>query len=404
MIALVGLGGLFTGVTGPLLSTFIPVLIQQSLGDARGAIGSVMAIDNVLLLLLVPWAGARSDRDAARGRGRQGVAVAGMLLAAIGMVVFPHVPALGLTGIVAAMVVLYTGINLQRSPMQALVADLVPSRHRSLASASVMFQMCAGAIVFLMLGRALGMHRAFLVASVTVAVLAALIGWRVRDRGASGSTAVEATTESLREALMAALGGRWPGLRAIFVAILLLQLTFQTFTTWFALHGTERFGVRPEDVTLGFIAWALGGLAGALPAGAIGVRLGRRRTMLVGLAAMACTLLALTRVSSLTAALPLIAVAAATWTLPAVNAYPLFVEPLPVARRGVLSSLFLLCMALGGGLGDPLNGLLFDVAGSYRALFTMMAVYAALAALAVLWVPRGSGEPVTAGAGAAAAH
>ena len=56
-------------------------------------------------------------------------------------------------------------------------------------------------------------------------------------------------------------------MRAIFIAALLLQLTFQTFTTWFALHGTERFGVRPEDVTIGFIAWAMGGVIGALPAG-----------------------------------------------------------------------------------------------------------------------------------------
>ena len=68
--ALVGLGGLFAGVTGPLLSTFVPPLVRDALGDHRTAIGAVMAIDNVLLLLLVPWAGAASDRASARRRGR----------------------------------------------------------------------------------------------------------------------------------------------------------------------------------------------------------------------------------------------------------------------------------------------------------------------------------------------
>ena len=87
-----------------------------------------------------------------------------------------------------------------------------------------------------------------------------------------------------------------PGMRAIFVASLLLQLTFQTFTTWYALHGTERFGVRAEDVTIGFIAWAIGGVIGALPAGFIGVRIGRRNAMLLGFALMAVSLLALDRV------------------------------------------------------------------------------------------------------------
>ena len=50
----VGLGGLFAGVTGPLLSTFVPPLVRSALGDHRTAIGALMAIDNVLLLLLVP--------------------------------------------------------------------------------------------------------------------------------------------------------------------------------------------------------------------------------------------------------------------------------------------------------------------------------------------------------------
>src|SRR5437762_5958471 len=81
----VGLGGLFAGVTGPLLSTFIPPLVQSALGDHRTAIGGVMAIDNVLLLLLVPWAGAASDRSSAAGRGRLPLIIGGLILSAIGM-------------------------------------------------------------------------------------------------------------------------------------------------------------------------------------------------------------------------------------------------------------------------------------------------------------------------------
>ena len=123
-------------------------------------------------------------------------------------------------------------------------------------------------------------------------------------------------------------------MRAIFMATLLLQLTFQTFTTWYALHGTERFGVRPEDVTTGFIAWAVGGVIGALPAGIIGLRIGRRNAMLLGFVLLALSLVALDRVASIAYSAPLLAVAAASWTLPAVNAYPLFVEPSPKSSRG----------------------------------------------------------------------
>ena len=388
----VGLGGLFAGVTGPLLSTFIPPLVQSALGDHRALIGAVMAIDNVLLLLLVPWAGAASDRASSAGRGRLPLIIGGLLLAAIGMALFPWSGQFGIAGVIAAIVLLYTGINVQRSPFQALVADAVPSRWRSLATGSVTFQMCVGAIVFLMLGRALGMQTAFLIAAGTVLVIAAALRLGLREPPPHGTNASEATFRSLMDAAWAAIRGAVPGMRAIFIALFLLQLTFQTFTTWFALHGTERFGVKPEDVTIGFIAWAIGGVIGALPAGFVGVRFGRRNAMLLGFAIMAACLVALDRVTSVSQAAPLLALASAAWTFPTVNAYPLFVEPIPRERRGVLSALFLLCIALGGAIGDPMNGVLFDLVGSYRPLFLMMATYTALAFVAVLAIPRGAGE------------
>jgi MFS family permease len=358
-----------------------------------------MALDNVLLLLLVPWAGAASDRASARGRGRLPIVLTGFVLAAAGMALFPVSARFGIAGLIATTAVLYTGINLQRSPFQALLADLVPSRHRPLATGSVTFQMCVGAIVFLMLGRMLGMQPAFLIAAGAVLAIAVAFSIGLREPKASNARA-EATYGSLLDAAWSAMRGVVPGMRAVFAASLMLQLTFQTFTTWFALHATERFGVRPEDATLGFIAWAVGGVLGALPAGVLGVRIGRRNTMLLGFALMTGCLLALHRVTQLSHAAPLLALASASWTLPIVNAYPLFVEPIPRARRGVLAALFVLCLALGGVIGDPLNGGLFDRFGSYRPLFLLMAAYTALAFVAVLAIPRGAGEADT-GSGSA---
>ncbi len=400
-LALIGLGGLFAGVTGPLLSTFIPPLVRDAVGEQRALIGVIMAIDNVLLLALVPWAGPLSDRASARGRGRLPIILAGFVLSALGMALLPSSAAYGLAFLIGAIVLLHTGINVQRAPFQALLADLVPSRYRSLATGSVTFQMCVGAIAFLMLGRMLGMRGAFLIAAGSVLVIAAAFALGLREPAPAETGHAEVTYRSLAEAAWSAVRGVVPGLRPVFLATLLLQLTFQTFTTWYALHGTERFGVRPEDVTTGFIAWAVGGVIGALPAGFVGVRVGRRNAMLVGFAVMTACLLALDRVTHITHAVPLLALASASWTFPTVNAYPLFVEPIPPHRRGVLASLFLLCLALGGAVGDPLNGRLFDLLGGYRALFLLMACYTALAFVTVIFVPRGAGEADTGQDGAA---
>jgi MFS family permease len=392
---LIGLGGLFAGVTGPLLSTFLPLLVRNALGEYRTAIGAVMAIDNVLLLLLVPLAGPASDRASASGRGRLPFVLAGLVLTSLGMVLLPFSSTFGLAYLIGAIVILYSGVNIQRSPFQAFVADLVPSRYRPLATSSITFQMCVGAIAFLMLGRLLGMRPAFLIAAGTVLVIAAAFALWIREPASTELRTAEVTFRSLAEAAWSSIRGAIPGMRPIFIAAILLQLAFQTFATWYALHSTERFGLRPEDVTIGFIAWAIGGVIGALPAGFIGVRIGRRNAILAGFATMFVCLLALDRVTHLAQAVPLIALVSASWTLPTVNAYPLFVEPVPRQSRGVLASLFLLSMALGGAIGDPLNGRIFDLLAGYRALFLLMACYTALAFLAVLLVPRGVGEADT---------
>ena len=392
---LIGLGGLFAGVTGPLLSTFIPPLVRDALGDQRTIIGAIMAIDNVLLLLLIPLTGPASDRARARGRGRLPLVLAGYVLSSLGMALIPFSPAFGLPLIVAAIIVLHTGINMQRAPFQALLADVVPSRDRSLALGSVTFQMCVGAIVFLMLGRALGMRPAYLIAGGTVLIIALAFFLWLREPKVTESQTADVTFRSLVDGAWSAVRGVVPGMRPIVVGVLLLQLTFQTFTTWYALHATERFGIRPQDVTIGFIAWAIGGVIGSLPAGVIGFRLGRRNAIFIGFAMMTISLLALDRVTHMNWAIPLLALTSACWALPTVNAYPVFVELVPPRIRGMFAALYLLCSALGGAFGDPLNGRIFDLFNSYRAMFLLMATYTALGFVAVLFIRKGVGEADT---------
>ena len=59
------------------------------------------------------------------------------------------------------------------------------------------------------------------------------------------------------------------------------------------------------------------------------------------------------------------------------------------------SSVVPFCTALGGAIGDPMDGSLFDLARGYRPLFFMMASYTMLAFISVLLVPRGAGEAGT---------
>ena len=83
------------------MSTFVPPLVRAALGEHRFAIGLVMAIDNVLLLILVPWAGPASDRASARGRGRLPLVLAALVLSSLGMALLPFASLFGLAVLIA---------------------------------------------------------------------------------------------------------------------------------------------------------------------------------------------------------------------------------------------------------------------------------------------------------------
>jgi maltose/moltooligosaccharide transporter len=390
-----GLGGLATGAIGPLYSTFVPPMARAAVANDV-IVGLILAIDNVLLFLLVPWMGALSDRRAAAGRDRRLLVVSGLVVAAAGMAMLRLAPAYGLAGLLAAIVVLNTGQFAVRAPFQALVVDLVASPARSFAMGAITGFMCLGAIVFLGLANALGSpNAAFLAAAATLLAVAIAFAARLREPAMRTTSAAETSFALLRQALGQVLAGTFPGMRVAFVALLFIHLSFQTFTSWFTLHAAERFGITPAEAAIGFIVWAVGGLFGSVPAGIIGMRIGRRNALLAGLGAMALALVALDGAPTMQAALPLVFAVSFAWSLPWVNAFPLLVEPFPRARRGVLAAMFFICMALGGMIGDPLNGTLFEWAGTRRFLFLAMAVYTAAAFVAVLRIPRGAGEAGT---------
>ena len=96
--------------------------------------------------------------------------------------------------------------------------------------------------MFLMLGQMLGMRLAFLIAAGTVLGIVAAFAVGLREPAHAPPRTTEVTFRSLTDAAWAAARGVLPGMRPIFLATFLLQLTFQTFTTWYALHGIERFG------------------------------------------------------------------------------------------------------------------------------------------------------------------
>jgi Na+/melibiose symporter-like transporter len=357
-----------------------------------------MGIDNVLALALVPLIGALSDATHTRLGRRVPFLLLALPFTAITLAVIPYAERYGLLALLLAMIILDVALAVWRAPFSALLAELVPSVHRPKTEGILGVGMCLGAMVVLGSARSLSAHHAelpFVLAGLLVGVVWLVYAASLREPPQTGEPPRERAAvtplRSLREAFTAA-NGRAP---RFFAACLLFQMAFQSFSSWFTLHGSERFHTTVADVSLGFIAVALSTLIGSVPAGWLGARYGRRRMSLIGLAGMAIACALLHVVPSLTAAVAVLFLFGLSWSIPVANLIPMALELGTAARAGSLAGAFLLVQSVAGILGPSLVGIWFDVTGTKRSLFVLLAFFLAGAFALMATLAPGFGEATT---------
>jgi Na+/melibiose symporter-like transporter len=389
---LLAAGTFVVGSAAPLYDTYVPELLQRHLHSSLW-VGAAMGIDNVLALLLVPLIGVVSDATRTRLGRRVPFVLIALPFAAIMMAAIPASERFGLVPLLATMIVLDVALAVWRAPFTALLAELVPSEHRSKTEGMLGVAMCIGAMVVLGGARAVSARSPSLPFVLAAALM--LVVWLTHvvwlrepphDREAAPARA--SVLDALRETWRAGQGLA----PRFFAACLLFHMAFQSFSSWFTLHASERFHTTVADVSLGFIAVAISTLIGSMPAGWLGARYGRRRMSLMGMAGMivACILLNIAPTLAMTVALCFLF--GVSWAFPTANLTPMALELGSTARAGSLAGAFLLVASMAGMVGPAIVGVWFDVAGSKRDLFMLLALFLAGAFALLASLRRGFGE------------
>jgi len=397
---LLGGGSFVIGAVSPLYDSYVPQLLQRHLTSSLWT-GAAMGIDNVLALVLVPVVGALSDSTNTRLGRRVPFLLTALPLTALTLAALPFAEKFGLAALLLAMIVLDVALAVWRAPFSALLAELVPSIHRSKTEGILGVAMCLGAMVVLITARNLGPRNSelpFILAGGLVGVVWLVYSASLREPPHARDEGPPITRvqplRSLRDAFTAG-GGRAP---RFFAACLLFQMAFQSFSSWFTLHGSERFHTTVADVSLGFIAVAISTLIGSIPAGWLGARYGRRRMSLVGVAGMALACALLHFVPNLKAAAAVLFLFGLSWSIPVANLVPMALELGTAARAGSLAGAFLLVSSIAGVLGPSLVGLWFDATGTKRGLFVLLGIFLGGAFLLLASLAPGFGEASVPGA------
>jgi Na+/melibiose symporter-like transporter len=396
---LLGFGFFGVSVIWGVYNAFVPLFLANKFGLAPAWIGFFMTLDNIAALLIQPAVGAWSDRLRTPIGRRMPFILIGAPIGAVAFGLIPLAAALPL--FVACTSTLLLSMAFWRTPVIALMPDITPSQFRSQANGIINFMGGVGAIVSFLLGaRLYELNPAFpfWLGSALVVLSSLLVFIFIREpKDYAASEQKPSLLASLKEVVQ---DSDRSALR-ILLAIFFWFLGYNAIEAFFTLYAQKHLGLPEADGArlLGQLSFIF--VLFALPAGYIGGRFGRRRTIMTGLLLMTLVIISifLLPVETLTTQLtrlpalgivPVIGVflmiAGAAWALININSLPMVVDMTDAAHLGTYTGLYYLFSTLAAIAGPNINGWIIQLSGrNYNA--TMM--IAPLFMLVAFWMMRG---------------
>ncbi|HYF93668.1 MAG TPA: MFS transporter [Symbiobacteriaceae bacterium] len=390
-----GFGFLAISAVWPLYDSYMPHFLGQFLSSSA-LIGAIMGLDNVLGFTLQPWIGSVSDRTQSRWGRRRPYLLVGMPIAATSLVALVWTHNAGLVALLLTTGVLNLSMSLFRSPTVALMPDLTPPPLRSMANGVINLMGGVGAAIVLVLGKALYPVNGgypFVVAAGIMIIVFFLFLFFIREPAVpEGDSGVEETPQSQLASLAYLVTHRDMNTLRLLSAIFCWFVAYQSVNTWFTTYSVQRFNIPINSASGALLFYTGAFILGALPAGYIGTRFGRRNTISVGLIGMVASFLVMHFLTSLSQMMILLVVAGLFWSLININSYPMVVQMCNPKDTGTFTGLYYIFQGVGGIAGPFLTGILFDVWGSKRPLFLTALLFMALALALMYSVRKGEAQ------------
>jgi MFS family permease len=407
-IFLLGFGFFGVSVIWGIYNAFVPLFLANRFDLAPIWIGFFMTLDNIAALLIQPPVGAWSDRLRTPIGRRMPFILIG---APVGAIAFGLIPlAMALPLFVACTSTLLLSMAFWRTPVVALMPDITPSKYRSQANGIINFMGGVGAIVSFLGGAALyemNIAFPFWLGSGLVIVASLLVFIFIKEPKVYKSDS-DIPKPGLIESLRVILADKERSALRILLAIFFWFVAYNAIEAFFTLYAVNHLGTSEADG-----ARLLGQLSTlfvifALPAGFIGARIGRRITILIGIAFMALAMLAMYIVpaSTLTISLTRLPVlgnvpvvglilmfAGIAWALININSLPMVVDMTEDARIGTYTGLYYMFSTLAAIAGPNINGVIVQLTGrNYQMVMAIGPVFMVLAFIMMLGVRRGEAK------------
>lgn len=356
-------------------NTYMPLILGEFI-ESRAVRGSIMGLDNLLAVALIPVIGTWSDRLNTRFGGRLPFLIVGMPTAALFFILIPFISQMTLWMLLCVDIAFLFAMTIYRAPVISLMPDHTPVDKRSTANGVINFMGGVGALLALFALAPLydiSVSYPFVIGGMLLCLSFALLFVVVDRRPPYADVGTEDSEEamalkSLREDIANLVKPAFRGHFLILSAIFLYFIGYSGLEAQFSVYATEYLGTSGGEAgfTLGFFSLAF--VLFAIPAGLVGSRLGKSQTMLVGLIGLPAIFLIMPWITSLTLLKILLFMGGIAWSLINVQAYPLVADLGGTTKIGFFTGMYYLFSMASSVIAPATLGLTMDVFG-HPALF-----------------------------------
>jgi MFS family permease len=404
---LLGFGFFGVSVIWSVYNAYVPIFLANRFELAPALIGFFMTLDNIAALLIQPPIGAWSDRLRTPIGRRMPFILVG---APIGAAAFGLIPLQSLLPLfVACTSTLLLSMALWRTPVVALMPDITPSHYRSQANGIINFMGGIGAIIAFLIGANLyEMNPAypFWLGSALVILASLMVFIFIREP--KEFQVSDETKPNLLVSLKKIIRDEEKSPLRILLAIFFWFVAYNAIEAFFTLYSVNHLGISEADGARLLGQLSLFFVLMALPAGLIGGRIGRRKTILTGIILLGSCMLAMFVIPAETLTVQLtrlpvlgnvpvvgtiLMLAGISWALININSLPMVVDMTDDLHIGTFTGLYYLFSTMAAILGPNLNGVIIQLSGNNYAMVMLVGpIFMLLAMSMMLGVRRGEAK------------
>ena len=285
-----------------LYDSLIPLMLKNTFGFGESTTGYIMAVDNVLALFMLPLFGHLSDRTHTRLGKRTPYILVATIVSVFAMMLLPIFDnSVNQSGFALALGMVLLSMATYRSPAVSLMPDVTPKKLRSKGNAVINLMGAVGGVIALGLIAVLvpkegkpnylpifAIVAAIMLGSVILLVLTVRENKLVEEMEATGG--YESTEEELNEEL--SKGKKMPKdiLKSLIFMLLCIGFFFigyNAVSTFFSLYMTNYLGLTGGGFAGYLMVATVSSVICYLPSGFIATKLGRKKTIMIGLTVMA---------------------------------------------------------------------------------------------------------------------